>query len=261
MKKEQKLLQEEYKRRQKEEEQYNAELNRLIKEEQERQRKEAQRLEKARQDSIREAKKKADAEAKKLNEQKKKKDNKKDNKKDSKKDNKKDKAEQKPVKTPPVDNQKKEPVDNNSKAEKDNSKQGSAMLGTGEFASMKGLLPYPVSGKIILHFGSNTDPVTKISRHEYGITISTSPGATVSAVCEGTVAGFIPSAGFVIINHGEYSTIYRGLRSFKVKKGEKVRMGQALGNLRIDPDDPDYSQLKFEIHYKGRKCNPEEWLR
>ena len=135
------------------------------------------------------------------------------------------------------------------------------MLGTGEFASMKGLLPYPVSGKIILHFGSNTDPVTKISRHEYGITISTSPGDTVSAVCEGTVAGFIPSAGCVIINHGEYSTIYRGLRSFKVKKGEKVRMGQALGNLRIDPDDPDYSQLKFEIHYKGRKCNPEEWLR
>ncbi len=251
LKKDQKLLQEEYKRRQKEEDEYNAELQRLIREEEARKIAEARKLEKARKDSIANAKRQAEKDAKKR---------------DAERKKQKDSDKNKPQ---PDDNKNKVNVhDDDKKTINDSQKQGkdsktavTPSMAKSDFASMKGRLPYPVSGKIILHYGSNTDPVTKISRREYGITISTSPGAAVCAVCEGVVEGFIARAGCVIINHGEYRSIYRGLRSFKVKKGEKVRMGQTLGYLRVDPDDPDYSNLKFEINHNGVTCDPEQWLR
>ncbi len=135
------------------------------------------------------------------------------------------------------------------------------------FASLRGSLPKPVDGswRITNPFGRHAMPeMPEIEYDNPGIDAEVAKGSTVKSVCGGKVSGVYKVAGYgtvVIVNHGDYYTVYGNLGSTNVTVGNNVGTGQALGTAGSDPDDPRHGSVHFEV-WKGReKQNPSSWLR
>ncbi|MDE7345892.1 MAG: peptidoglycan DD-metalloendopeptidase family protein [Muribaculaceae bacterium] len=135
------------------------------------------------------------------------------------------------------------------------------------FASLRGSLPRPVDGgwRITNPFGRHAMPeMPEIEYDNPGIDAEVATGATVKSVCGGKVSGVYKVAGYgtvVIVNHGDYYTVYGNLASANVSVGTQVGGGHALGTAGSDPDDPRHGSVHFEV-WKGReKQNPSSWLR
>lgn len=133
---------------------------------------------------------------------------------------------------------------------------------TGSFEANKGRMPFPVSGKytITATFGTQTYEGLTISSS--GIEMQTAPGARARAVFAGTVRSISYMAGMnmvIIITHGKYLTIYGGIGTLNVKKGDQVVAGQALGTLFTDKVE-NVTRLHFEVRLGARKLNPLEWV-
>ena len=123
-------------------------------------------------------------------------------------------------------------------------------------------MPFPVSGKytITATFGTQTYEGLTISSS--GIEMHTAPGARARAVFAGTVRSISYMAGMnmvIIITHGKYLTIYGGIGTLNVKKGDQVVAGQALGTLFTDKVE-NVTRLHFEVRLGARKLNPLEWV-
>lgn len=133
------------------------------------------------------------------------------------------------------------------------------------FAANQGALPWPVvQGTITGHFGKQPHPVLKdVYVNNNGIDIATTSGAAARAVFDGEVTGVtnIPGSGWlVIVRHGEYLTVYAKLESVSVKKGDKVKTKQTIGQVSTDADEGQ-SILHFEVWKSGLgKMDPEQWL-
>ncbi|MDE5870726.1 MAG: peptidoglycan DD-metalloendopeptidase family protein [Muribaculaceae bacterium] len=139
--------------------------------------------------------------------------------------------------------------------------------GNVNFASLRGSLPRPVDGswRITNPFGRHAMPeLPEVEYDNPGIDAEVATGATVKSVCGGKVSGVYKLAGYgnvVIVNHGEYYTVYGNLGSTNVSVGAQVGRGSALGTAGSDPDDPRRGSVHFEV-WKGReKQNPSSWLR
>lgn len=66
----------------------------------------------------------------------------------------------------------------------------------------------------------------------------------------------------VIIRHGEYLTVYAGLVNLKVKKGQNVKAGTTIGTVFTDNETDDKrTVLHFEVRKEREKLNPMEWVR
>lgn len=135
------------------------------------------------------------------------------------------------------------------------------------FASLRGSLPRPVDGgwRITNPFGRHAMPeMPEIEYDNPGIDAEVATGATVKSVCGGKVSGVYKVAGYgtvVIVNHGEYYTVYGNLASTNVTVGTQVGSGHSLGTAGSDPDDPRHGSVHFEV-WKGReKQNPSSWIR
>ena len=132
------------------------------------------------------------------------------------------------------------------------------------FTASKGKLPWPVeAGTITEKFGVHSHPVLKqIKVRNDGVGISTREGATARAVFEGEVTSIliIPGAGkAVIIQHGDYLTVYGNLKDVYVATGDKVKIKQILGEIL---NNRGKTELQFEIH-KGKEAtalDPTLWL-
>lgn len=136
-----------------------------------------------------------------------------------------------------------------------------------DFAAARGSLPRPVSGswRIVSQFGKHSLPdLPHVTYDNPGIDAEVAKGANAQAVFEGTVSGVYMIPGFstvVIVNHGDYYTVYGNIASAAVKVGDKVSQGQTVGKLAVDPDNPSGSEIHFEV-WKGReKLNPASWIR
>ena len=131
------------------------------------------------------------------------------------------------------------------------------------FANNKNKLPWPVnSGFVSQKFGRHNHPALKgVVVENEGIYIQTQQNENAVAVFEGDVRVIFPapSMGYcALIKHGEYYTVYGGLKTPVVKAGEKVVIGQVIGEVVTKPEG--ITQLWFEIR-KGRDpLNPEQWL-
>lgn len=135
------------------------------------------------------------------------------------------------------------------------------------FAELKGKLPRPVEGawRITNPFGRHAMPeLPEVEYDNPGIDAEVATGATVKSVCRGKVSGVYKVAGYgtvVIVNHGDYYTVYGNLASTNVGVGTSVASGQSLGTVGPDPDDDRRGSIHFEV-WKGReKQNPSSWLR
>lgn len=134
-----------------------------------------------------------------------------------------------------------------------------------DFRRNKGRLPWPVeSGFISRGFGKQQHPTIKtISITNNGIDIRTEESATVRAVHEGIVAGvqFIPGHDYtVIIQHGDYYTVYTNLAETGLTKGEQVRSKQVIGKVSNNPIT-GASELHFELWHQKERINPVGWIK
>ena len=135
---------------------------------------------------------------------------------------------------------------------------------SGEFAKNKGKLPWPLKqGVIVERFGVHNHPVypnLKLPDNP-GITFSTAKGAEVYSVFDGEVRKIIVMPGYnqcVLVQHGEYFTLYCKLGKVSVKSGQKVKTGEKLGTLE---SDGNASSLHFQLWKGTDKQDPEKWLK
>jgi septal ring factor EnvC (AmiA/AmiB activator) len=131
------------------------------------------------------------------------------------------------------------------------------------FASGKGNLPWPVErGYISQYFGVHAHPdLAGITLVNNGIDITTSEGSTARAVFNGTVSAILEIPGqekAVLLNHGEYYTVYSRLSQVYVSRGQQVQARQSLG--KIWTDDEAKTILQFQLWQGQAKMNPAGWL-
>ena len=133
------------------------------------------------------------------------------------------------------------------------------------FQQKRGQLPWPVEeGFISRTFGRQKHPTLKnIEITNNGIDIRTEEGSAVRAVYEGRVAGvqFIPGHDYtVILQHGNYYTVYSNLSETSVAKGEQVRAKQSIGRVSTNAVT-GASELHFELWHQKERMNPQTWIR
>lgn len=133
------------------------------------------------------------------------------------------------------------------------------------FEQSKNNLIWPVtSGFISQKFGRNPHPIMKnIMVPNDGVDIQTMQNAEVKAVFDGVVKAItpIPEPGdlkAVIMQHGEYFTVYSRLKEVNVKTGQQLRASDAVGMVYTDGNG--VSMLQFQIWRNNQKLNPEAWL-
>jgi murein DD-endopeptidase MepM/ murein hydrolase activator NlpD len=118
---------------------------------------------------------------------------------------------------------------------------------------------WPVHGRIVAHYGGGEG-----GTHNDGINIAAPEGTTVAAADAGTVAyagnelrGY---GNLVLIKHADgWMTAYAHNAALLVKRGDKVRRGQAVARVGATGAVGE-PQLHFEIRHGTRALDPGEYL-
>jgi septal ring factor EnvC (AmiA/AmiB activator) len=132
------------------------------------------------------------------------------------------------------------------------------------FRANKGRLPWPVEkGFVSLPYGDQPHPVYKtLVVHNSGVEITTDNNANARAVFSGEVVSVMmlsPVNKAVMIQHGDFFTVYQNLSSVSVSKGDKVSTKQTIGKIRTNGDSGK-TVLKFTISQNTTYNNPASWL-
>jgi murein hydrolase activator len=133
---------------------------------------------------------------------------------------------------------------------------------TGSFTDNRGRLPWPSRGVIREAFGNIVNPVYGTTTPNPGILIDTQPQADVRSVFEGTVVDVdvMPEYGtIVVIQHGEYRSVYSNFSALYVERGDLVSAGQMIGRSGTQ-NEPKGPALFFAIFRSGQAIDPAPWL-
>jgi septal ring factor EnvC (AmiA/AmiB activator) len=159
----------------------------------------------------------------------------------------------------------KEEMERAAREAKANTKTGKPSVSvvlSNDFEGNKNKFAWPVSGFISQKFGKQQHPVLPhVVIQNDGINIQTKEAEVVKSIFEGEVrrVAYIPAIGTsVIINHGDYFSVYTGLKDVYVKMGQKVGSQQDLGVVQANAEG--ISELRFQIRKNIVALNPEEWL-
>ena len=139
-----------------------------------------------------------------------------------------------------------------------------ARLLSDEFSANRGNMPWPLEqGLIVADFGKQKHHVFgNVETFNNGINIATSEDAIIRSVFKGKVSRifFIRGEGkAVLINHGEYFTVYSGLKTVAVKLGDEVLTKEKIGTVLTDNGEGK-TELHFEIWQGYEKLDPSLWL-
>jgi septal ring factor EnvC (AmiA/AmiB activator) len=132
------------------------------------------------------------------------------------------------------------------------------------FKANRGKLPWPVEkGFVSLPYGDQPHPqFSSLRVHNSGVEITTDQGATARAVFAGEVTSVMvlsPVNKAVMIQHGDYFTVYQNLSAVFVNKGDKVSIKQSIGKVRTN-GETGRTVLKFTISQNTTYNNPASWL-
>lgn len=132
------------------------------------------------------------------------------------------------------------------------------------FRANRGKLPWPVEkGFVSLGYGDQAHPIyNTLVIHNSGVEITTEEGANARAVFGGEVASVMilsPVNKAVMIQHGDYFTVYQNLSSVSVSKGDKVSIKQSLGRVRTS-GETGKTVIKFLLLQNTSYTNPAGWL-
>ena len=133
-----------------------------------------------------------------------------------------------------------------------------------KFEANKGKLPWPVrTGVIKVKYGkqrSSIDNTIEISSS--GIRIATDKNTKVRAVFNGevlAVQGTKTGNPWILVQHGNYITVYKNLSKVYVVKGDKVTTNQDIGEVFTDPTNGE-SVLSFFINKDSKFQDPAIWI-
>ena len=139
-----------------------------------------------------------------------------------------------------------------------------AMALSSDFNNNKGKLPWPLhKGVIVQGYGKQKHTVfAGVETFNNGIDIVTDENMNIRAVFDGTVSRIFFIKGEVkaiLLNHGEYFSVYSGLKEVSVKVGDKLLAKDKIGVVFTQE-----TELKTELHFeiwKGYdKQDPSQWL-
>ena len=130
------------------------------------------------------------------------------------------------------------------------------------FGASRTRLPWPVQkGFISDRFGIKEHPVLNgVLINNNGIDIQTSANATVRSVYEGIVKDVteIPGLGnVVLIQHGDYFTVYANLQQIFPTVGQKIAAKETIGTAG---ESGGATEINFQIWHNSEHLNPEGWL-
>jgi septal ring factor EnvC (AmiA/AmiB activator) len=131
------------------------------------------------------------------------------------------------------------------------------------FRGLKGRLPWPVSGRVTVPYGTSQDPRFKTPVFRNGVYIAAGEGAVARAVHKGEVvfADWFKGYGrLVVLNHGEgYHSLYANLSEIFLKPGDIIENMGEIGKVG-ESGLLERASLYFEIRYKGKALDPTQWL-
>ena len=132
------------------------------------------------------------------------------------------------------------------------------------FIANKGKLPWPVEkGIVIQRFGTQPHPVVKTTMiKSNGVTIATSLNSLARSVFDGevmTVLSFKGNNPTVLIKHGNFITTYKNISKVYVKKGDKVKAKQPIGEIFTNPQTGK-TTLQFSVFNELKAQNPKNWI-
>lgn len=132
------------------------------------------------------------------------------------------------------------------------------------FTSNKGRLPMPITGSytVVGRYGNyNVSGLRNVTLDNKGIDIRGQQGCAARAVFNGTVSSVFQYGGsyIVMLRHGSYISVYSGLSSVSVRKGQSVTTRQSLGAVGQDSDGRYV--LHFQLRNQSTRLNPEQWVK
>lgn len=130
------------------------------------------------------------------------------------------------------------------------------------FRNNKGTMDWPASGTVQEPFGELTNPVYGTKTPNPGILIATEVSAEVKAVAAGRVStvDIMPDIGsYIIVEHGEYHTVYGNFSLLYTQVGQMVEPGDILGRGGT-PAESRGSAVFFGIFENAVPVDPETWL-
>jgi septal ring factor EnvC (AmiA/AmiB activator) len=132
------------------------------------------------------------------------------------------------------------------------------------FDAYKGLLSWPVKGKIITFFGPHRDKKYAVTNFQSGINIRAERGEPIRCVADGYTIFSNWFKGFgnmMIIDHGDhYYTVYAHLEEVFKVKGDRVEKNEVIATVG-DSGSLMGPALHFEVRYHGKPVDPMEWIR
>ena len=136
-------------------------------------------------------------------------------------------------------------------------------LKTKEFNLLKGQLPWPTEGRVILKFGKQWNSLLKTTTDNPGIDIKGQPGSSIRSTMSGVVTTITYIRGYgttIIIDHGGgFYTVYSHVTNIQTQVDSEVRSGDVIAYMG-DSGSVNGAKLHFEVWGKGQKLDPEKWL-
>lgn len=157
----------------------------------------------------------------------------------------------------------------------ENKKKGSAVTGSfdltpeakalaANFEANRGKLPWPLrSGNVTMAYGAHPSPLARnVTIQSNGIRIETNEKEPVQAIFKGTVLSVQTIKGAnntILVQHGNYISVYRNLEEINVRKGQQVETGHILGRVGKSRDT-GRPTLNFYIVKDTQFLNPALWI-
>ncbi|MDH5184929.1 MAG: peptidoglycan DD-metalloendopeptidase family protein, partial [Gammaproteobacteria bacterium] len=127
------------------------------------------------------------------------------------------------------------------------------------FASLKGTLAWPVSGKLEASYGTRRSRGLRWK----GVVLDASKDNQVKVVSHGRIAfsDWLRGYGLLsIVDHGNgYMSLYGQNHSLYKKVGDWVEKGEIIAEA--GENGSEQAQLYFEIRHRGKPVNPQRWCR
>ncbi len=131
-----------------------------------------------------------------------------------------------------------------------------------EFSRNKGKFEWPMDVvSVKTGFGPYAIGDSRIMGNNPGLTLEAAEGATVKTIHEGVVKDLFQIEGSwgVIIQHGNYYTVYGNLASINVSKADIIESGTIIGTAASNGNGN--SELEFLLMNKEKNIDPAPWIK
>lgn len=149
-------------------------------------------------------------------------------------------------------------VDNSEENKEDSYKEKTAMELDAEKVKKICEFQKPLEGVITSEFGEREVTSKVMTADHKGIDIAAESGTNIKAAISGVVSVAEENSEygkFIKITNGDVMTVYAHCKKLKVKKGDKIKIGQVIATVGSTGNSTG-PHLHFEIRLSNRYINP-----